>query len=274
MKEHTMIPQTLHYIWLGNKELPQTARAFIESWARACPGWRIRRWGLDDLRDMNIPFVQEAVSVRKWAFASDWLRLYALAQEGGFYLDTDVELKCSLESIRDNDMCMGLEDSGYPQTALIGAIPDHPLIKELLSFYSSRRFILQDGVYNEVTNNVEFARLFARHGVDVTALPKDREIEVMSRVRFYPVSLLCHPVGDLPNMATHHETGTWLEPYQRKHLVDMPFGFRVIRMKKRKFATAASPLNLLPSEKLVFSLSLGRRVWAFARCSETHSDLS
>ena len=96
----------------------------------------------------------------------------------------------------------------------------------------------------------------------------------MSRVRFCPVSLLCHPVGDLPNMATHHETGTWLEPYQRKHLVDMPFGFRVIRMKKRKFATAASPLNLLPSEKLVFSLALGRRVWAFARCSETHSDLS
>lgn len=265
-----MIPQTLHYIWLGNDELPQAASAFIEGWARACPGWRIRRWGLEDLRDVKIRFVQEAISVRKWAFASDWLRLHALAQEGGFYLDTDVELRSSLESIRDNDLCMGLEDSGYPQTALIGAIPNHPIIKELLEIYSSRRFIVQDGVYNEVTNNVEFARLFARHGVNVTALPKERETETLPRVRFYPVSLLCHPVDDLPNIAIHHETGTWLEPYQRKHVLDLPFGVRVIRMKKRKFATAMSPLNLLPAEKLMFSLGLGRRVWAVARYSATH----
>lgn len=260
-----MIPRILHYIWLGSDDLPPTARAFVDGWARACPGWRIRRWGTADLAGVDVGFVKEALAARKWAFASDWLRLHALVREGGFYLDTDVELRGSLEPFRDNDLCMGWEDSGYPQTALIGATAGCSVIRELLELYSSRRFLLQDGVYNEITNNVEFARLFARHGVDVTKLPRETETEILPRVRFYPVSLFSHPVGDRPNVATHHESGTWQEPYQRKRVLDLPRGLRVIRLKRRKAATDASPLNLLPSEKLICSIRLGRRVWAFAR---------
>lgn len=267
-----MIPKILHYVWLGSDDLPPSARAYVDGWARACPGWQIRRWGAADLAGVEVGFVREALAARKWAFASDWLRLHALAQEGGFYLDTDVELRRSLEPFRDNDLCMGLEDSGYPQTALIGAVPAQPLIQELLATYARRRFVLQDGVYNEITNNVSFAQLFARHGVEVKAVSRTCETEVLPRVRFYPTSLFGHPVGDLPNVATHHEAGTWQEPYQRKRVLDLPLGWRVIRMKRRKAATAASPLTLLPEEELVGRVALGRRVWAFARRHKTGGD--
>jgi len=261
-----MIPRILNYVWIGERDLPEPDRTYVEGWSKACPGWEIRRWGLDDVKDVDCRFLRETLAAKKWVFACDWLRLYALSKTGGFYLDTDVELKSSLEPFRDNDLCMGLNESGYPQTALIGSVPGQREILELLEETSSRKFILGPGIYDETANNSVFMEMFKRKGIDLKALGQDAETEVSPGVKFYPASVLCRPKGSLPNVAWHHAAGYWLEPYRRKSAVDLPFSLRLVRMKKRKkIAKKTDALNLLADERLIASANFGRMVFALVR---------
>lgn len=260
-----MIPRIIHYIWIGDRDIPEPDRTYVANWAKACPGWEIRRWGLDDIKGLDCPFLRETLAAKRWVFACDWLRLYALANVGGFYMDTDVELKSSLEPFRDNDLCMGLNYSRYPQTALIGAIPHQPIIEELLAETSQRKFILGPGIYDETANNSVFMRLFKRRGIDLHLLGQDKDTEVMPRVRFYPAAVLCRPDGVRENVAWHHGAGYWREPYKRKAVVRLPFGLSYVRMKQRKFATENDKLNLLDNEKLLCSKRFGRTVLALVK---------
>ena len=261
-----MIPRIINYVWIGDRELPEPDRTYVAGWAKACPGWEIRRWGPEDAKDADCSFLRETLAAKKWAFACDWLRLYALSKVGGFYMDTDVELKSSLEPFRDNDLCMGLNWSCYPQTALIGSIPHQPIIEELLEETSRRKFVLGPGVYDETANNTVFRRLFLRHGVDLAKVGQDKDTEVMKGVRFYPSSLLCHKYGDLPNVAEHHLTGYWREPYRRKSVVDLPFSLRIVRMKRRDdVPNKDNKLNLLENEKLIGSFRFHKMTFALVR---------
>ncbi len=261
-----MIPKKIHYVWIGDASLPEPDRAFVEGWRKLHPDWEIRCWGLDDLKGVDNVFIRETLAAKSWVFVSDWLRLHALANEGGFYLDTDVELKGSLEPFRKNDLCLGLNKNGYPQTAVLGAVPHQPLIEELLAEYSARKFVLADGVYDETASNSVYFRMFARHGVKLDKLSQAADIEVLPGVRIYPAAILCRP-GEDPsiNVATHHLKGAWLVPYKRKSVLNLPFGFRVVRMKRRKVGLKDAPLNLLPTERLVASIHFGRVYLVFVR---------
>lgn len=42
-------------------------------------------------------FIKEAYKVKKYAFVSDFIRVYALYKYGGVYMDSDVELTASLD---------------------------------------------------------------------------------------------------------------------------------------------------------------------------------
>ena len=58
----------------------------INSWKEIMPDYEIICWDTKKFDIESIPFVNEACSVKKWAFASDYIRLYALYTEGGIYL--------------------------------------------------------------------------------------------------------------------------------------------------------------------------------------------
>lgn len=60
----------------------------MRTWFRVTPDYEIKCWDMHTIP--NILWVQEAISVKKWVFAADYIRLYALYTEGGKYLDTDV----------------------------------------------------------------------------------------------------------------------------------------------------------------------------------------
>ena len=86
-----MIPKKIHYCWFGGKPLPELAKRCINSWEKYCPNFEIIRWD-ESNSDLNIcPFVKEAYDAKMYAFVSDYIRLYALYNEGGIYMDTDEE---------------------------------------------------------------------------------------------------------------------------------------------------------------------------------------
>lgn len=87
-----MIPKKIHYCWFGRNPKPELIRKCIASWEKFCPNWKIIEWNEDNYDIDKASFVKEAYEAEKWAFVSDYARLDILLNEGGVYLDTDVEL--------------------------------------------------------------------------------------------------------------------------------------------------------------------------------------
>lgn len=126
----------IHYCWFGNKPLSRLAKKCIASWKKYLPDYEIIEWNEKNF-DINIcPFVKEAYENKKWAFVSDYARLYALYNYGGLYLDTDVEILKNVNDILEDEIFLGREDEDYFATAVIGVKNKHSkYIKDLLDYY-------------------------------------------------------------------------------------------------------------------------------------------
>lgn len=99
-------------------------------------------------------YVQEAYTAKKYAFVSDYVRLWALEREGGVYLDTDVEVLRSLEPLLDDTAFIGLEESLalLPGTCVMGCEAHCQWVKDMLSTYDNIRFVREDGSLDMTTN--------------------------------------------------------------------------------------------------------------------------
>ena len=86
------IPKIIHYCWFGGNPMPDSFQKCIDSWKQVMPEYEIVCWDESNFDLTSVPFVSEAAEMKKWAFVSDYVRLYALYYQGGIYLDTDVEI--------------------------------------------------------------------------------------------------------------------------------------------------------------------------------------
>lgn len=138
-----MIPKTIHFCWFGGKPLPYAARKCLKSWKKQCPDFEIKRWDETNFDVNQHPFVKSAYEAKAWAFVSDWARLKIIYDEGGVYLDTDVELLKPLDSLLANNNCyIGVQQSECMcNTGLgFGAVESSPVIEKMLSMYNGLVF--------------------------------------------------------------------------------------------------------------------------------------
>lgn len=136
-----MINKVIHYIWLGKNKKPKLTELCINSWKRALSSYEIIEWNednlnLDELR-ANCKFLDKCMELKLWAFVSDYLRLWILYNNGGIYLDTDVEIIKPYDDLLDNECFFGYEDDCYISTSVIGAQAHSPFIKKALEFYEN-----------------------------------------------------------------------------------------------------------------------------------------
>ena len=106
-----MIPKIIHYVWLGNALLPEDMQKCMDSWKKWMPEYQLMRWDDEAIRDIDSVFVREALLEKKWAFASDVIRLYAIHKYGGIYMDTDVMVYRSFDPLLQNKAFIGRENS-------------------------------------------------------------------------------------------------------------------------------------------------------------------
>ena len=104
-----MIPKIIHYIWLSNDKKPTHIKKCMETWSKRLPDYKIKCWSMKDFDIDSVPYVKEAVVSHKWAFAADYIRLYAMYTEGGFYFDSDVVVKKSFDNFLDKSFVTGIE---------------------------------------------------------------------------------------------------------------------------------------------------------------------
>ena len=110
-----MIPKKIHYCWFGGKH-PPLVTLCIETWKKHLPDYEIKLWNEKNIPD-NIPYVNKMLQEKKYAFASDYIRYYALYQEGGIYLDTDMEVIKSFDYLLNQDCFLGYEKKGLVNAA-------------------------------------------------------------------------------------------------------------------------------------------------------------
>jgi len=97
-----MIPKTIHYCWFGNGPIPKHLQACIKTWSETMPDYKMMRWDESSFDVTSITWTKEAYEREKYAFVSDYVRLTALEQYGGIYLDTDVRVLTTMKQIREN----------------------------------------------------------------------------------------------------------------------------------------------------------------------------
>ena len=84
-----MIPKIIHYCWFGGNPLPTELHEYIEGWKKIYPDFKIVQWNEQNFDVNSVLFTKEAYSVKKYAFVADYVRMWAMYQYGGLYMDTD-----------------------------------------------------------------------------------------------------------------------------------------------------------------------------------------
>lgn len=212
-----MIPKIIHYCWFGKGALPELVERCIASWHKFMPSWEFKAWTEENFDISAAPrYVQEAYAAKKYAFVSDYVRLWALEKEGGVYLDTDVEVLRSLDTLLNDTAFIGLEESLalLPGTCVMGCEAHCLWVKDMLSTYNAVRFVREDGSL-DMTTNVQ--RLGAR--MQEGGLQKERKIQylpqwglrVYTHDYFSPITSTRVMRKTKNTYAIHRYAGTWVD---------------------------------------------------------------
>jgi hypothetical protein len=104
-----MIPKIIHYCWFGGNPKPKLAEKCIASWKKYCPGWQIIEWNESNFDVHQNGYTEMCITEKKYAFLSDYVRLKVVAEHGGVYFDTDVELLRPIDDLLEYEAFFGFE---------------------------------------------------------------------------------------------------------------------------------------------------------------------
>lgn len=207
------IPKIIHYCWFGNKDKPSIVKKCIASWERYLDSYKIIEWNEDNFNINSNDFVRQAYNAGKFAFVSDYVRVYALYNYGGIYLDTDVEVLQSLDKFLHHDSFWGFEEKNYIATSTIGASKGNTLIKQFLDSYKEKKFLLENGNFDTLTNVAIITKMIEEMGIEMNDTYQElREVAVFyPRTYFSPYDYInCRYFLSENSYTIHHFYKSWL----------------------------------------------------------------
>ncbi len=183
-----MIPKIIHYCWFGRGEMPELAVKCIESWHKYMPDWEYKLWNEDNFDVNSTPYTKEAYESKKYAFVSDYVRLKALYEIGGLYMDVDFEvLKPFDDLMTGNEAFAGFEGSKHlpVMMGVCASKAGGEWVKEMLDLYHDRHFII-DGKM-DLTPNVTYLTK-VMHG---NGLVQNGKLQKYKDLTVFPVDYFC-----------------------------------------------------------------------------------
>jgi len=206
-----MIQKVIHYCWFGENPLPELAQKCIESWKKYCPDYEIIEWNETNFNINCCEYVKEAYEAKKWAFVSDVARLYALVEQGGIYMDTDVEVLKPLDDILSYEAFSGFESMERIMTGIMACRKGHPLFKEFLQGYDNIHFRKDDGKYDLTTNVTRITRICLKYGLQL-----NNSLQTINGFTLFPNDYFCPKDFETKEMvltentyAIHYFDGSW-----------------------------------------------------------------
>lgn len=197
-----MIPKIIHLCWLSGDPYPPLIKGCIDSWKKHLPDYEIKIWSKSTFDIESVRWVKEAFQKRKYAFAADYIRFYALYNYGGIYLDADVEVLKSFNPLLDSDCFVGEEAGGDVEAAVMGARKGLDWVKECMDYYNDRPFILENGAMDMRPVPLLINTMVRKYGLSLYPYnyfsPKDYNVGKID-------------VND-ETYCIHHFDGKWVKP--------------------------------------------------------------
>ena len=225
-----MIPKIIHYCWLSTDSYPEKIKYCIESWKKYLPGYDIILWDLNRFDMSRSQWVKQAFDSKKYAFAADYIRCYALYHYGGIYLDSDVEVIKSFDDILDLPYFIGVDCSDALEPAIMGFEQGNKLLSDMLDYYNDNQFILNDGRLNVLPLPIVMKDIALKY-LSFKNISNKREFDYNSLVlNLFPCTYFSPKRQDnfkviksKDTYTIHHFNGGW---YSKKQLI-----FRFISKK-------------------------------------------
>lgn len=228
-----MIPKIIHFCWLSGDKYPSKIQYCIESWKKKLPDYEIRLWDLSRFDIHSSVWCKEAYEAKKYAFAADYIRCYALYTEGGIYLDSDVEVIKRFDDLLELPYFIGEEQGGNVEPAIMGCEKGWELMRMMLDYYKDRHFLKGDGFDLATLPNIMSEKICDQYDYVKVLNIKDFMID-SSKVCVFPAEYFS---PKFPNgfqcpitsntYAVHHFSASWY-PVEKKiyRLIRRIFGYR------------------------------------------------
>ena len=202
------------------------------------PGYEYKLWSEDNFDIDSNQYVKEAYEARKFAFVSDYVRLYALYNEGGLYLDTDVEVLKPFHPLMQLSGFIGFEGSKHNPvgTGTIACLRKGEWVTEQLQAYKDAHFINSDGTYDIMTNPIRISRIMAKNG-----FIQNGEEQDYKDMHIFPTDYFCprQTTGEFfltdNTYCDHHFMGSWDDQAKTsilKRIIGQKNMTRLIKLKR------------------------------------------
>ncbi|MBS0620539.1 MAG: hypothetical protein JSS61_03665 [Verrucomicrobia bacterium] len=223
------IPRTLHFIWLGPKPFPAESVSYVKEWLDCHPHWAVKFWTdmerappdrrmqVHLLGDFPLKELQDVYYLSdNFGERSELLRYALLLEEGGVYVDHDVECLASLDTLaKGHDFFCGLEpiqptilsSNINPSTHLIGSAAHHPILQAAKAWLLNEWSRLERD-YPEIGFNRVKHRTYRALGVGFwQAHSRQGRKDVI-----FPPEYFSETTRELGRFALHHCLGAWHRP--------------------------------------------------------------
>lgn len=221
-----MIPKKIHYCWLSDDPFPEKIQKCIDSWHKYLPDYEIIKWDLNRFPLEKSVWVKEAYERKKYAFAADYIRLYALATEGGIYLDSDVEVLKSFDPLLSLPyfICKEFSPKGL-EAAAIGVEPGCDWIKKCLEYYKNKQFVGENGTCEtKVLPQILESEISKHYKIcyvnsEIEVLRNKDTVYVLPHEFFSPKNYVSKRIYITERTySIHHYAGTW-QPLWKKTML-------------------------------------------------------
>ena len=221
------IPRIIHFCWLSDDPFPANIAQCMESWKRYLPDYTFMHWNFERFPKEQSTWVREAFEKKKYAYAADYIRLYALYHHGGIYLDTDVEVVKRFDPLLHLPYFLGTEGNNYIEAAVMGATAGLDWIGACLAYFDHKEgFVKADGNLDmvplpQVMNQV-IEKQRSIEAIESEQLASKALYEDTTKLYLFPKDFFCAKdmgTGQLlkseRTYAIHHFAMSWIDAKSR-----------------------------------------------------------
>lgn len=210
-----MTPKKIHLCWFSDDPYPVEIKVCLESWQRVLPDYEVKIWRMADARAIGMPYINEALDARRWAFASDVVRFYAVYTEGGVYMDSDVFIYRRFDEFVPDDGFVTfnerIEDHwkvfGLQAAFFIGS-KGNEFSRLMLDYYASRHYVNPDGTQDNTISPYTMKSIAENYGY----VCDDSRVQHLGILTVYPTHFLAPRKRykiDKETIGQHRVYGSW-----------------------------------------------------------------
>ena len=232
-----MIPKIIHYCWVGKGLMPKSQKDCIKGWKKLMPDYKIMRWDESNFDVNQYESTRLPYAAKKYAYVADVCRFNVLAEFGGIYLDTDVEVFKRFDDFLDCNFFSGIElyqefEKGHiaeqylnedgtaknptqdvPHfeilTSTIGCVPNNPVICKIRDFYNN--IYIDQEIMESYREHFNLDRLVARYLTQYGFKYKDETQHFGNKMVVYGTGTFGHAFCPTKtySISYHHNAATW-----------------------------------------------------------------